>query len=82
MQHKETLKNFIENDLLMGMDNVQIGYDDDLLLSGLVNSLGVMRLVAFVKDELGVTIPPEDVTIEHFTTINALTEYLQATASN
>ncbi len=79
---QERIKTFIENELLVGMDDVQVGYDDDLLLSGLVNSLGVMRLVAFIQEDFGVAVPVEDVTIEHFMTINALVGYLQASSNS
>jgi acyl carrier protein len=77
MDSRNILKSFIETDLLGGQA-AQVGYDDDLLLSGLVNSLGVMRLVAFAQERFGVTIPAEDVIIEHFQTIDALAGYLRA----
>jgi len=42
--------------------------DDDLLTSGLVDSLGMMSLVAFIEEQFGVAVPPEDVTLETFST--------------
>lgn len=75
MNEHAVLKTFIETKLLMDME-VQIGFDDDLLLSGLVNSLGVMRLVAFTQDHFGITIPAEDVVIENFQSIDAIVRYL------
>lgn len=78
MDTRSELKAFIETELLSGAQGVQLGYDDDLLLSGLVNSLGIMRLVTFTQDRFGVQIPIEDVTIEHFQTIDAIAQYLRA----
>ena len=72
---KEKICRFIVNELLSGMD---IGEQDDLLLSGLVDSIGVMRLVAFIEQETSLRVPPEDVTIEHFVNIEAITRYLEA----
>ena len=72
---KEKITRFIVNELLSGMD---IGEQDDLLLSGLVDSIGVMRLVAFIEQETSLRVPPEDVTIEHFVNIEAITRYLEA----
>jgi acyl carrier protein len=74
MDRREALKTFIESDILAG---AQLGYDDDLLLSGLVNSLGVMRLVAFTQKQFGIDIPMEDVIIENFQSIDAIASYLQ-----
>ncbi len=80
MNEQEILKQFIEKELLGGR-NLQVGYEDDLLLSGLVSSLGVMRLVAFTQERFAVQIPPEDITIEHFETIHAIVRYLEARRS-
>lgn len=75
MDQREILKDFIQNELIT--DGSQIDYSDDLLLSGLVNSMGVMRLAGFIHEQLGIRIPPEDVVIEHFITIDALAKYLK-----
>lgn len=76
MSEQEILKQYIEQELLVGR-NLQVGYEDDLLLSGLVSSLGVMRLVAFTQDRFGIQVPPEDIVIEHFETIQAIVRYLE-----
>lgn len=78
MNYRNVLKMYIETDLLGGTHNAPIGYHDDLLLSGLVNSLGVMRLVAFVQQQFGIEIPADDVVIEHFQTIDAIAGYIEA----
>jgi hypothetical protein len=78
MDPRSVLKTFIETELLSGAGGVPLGYGEDLLLSGLVNSLGVMRLVSFTQERFGVQIPPEDVVIEHFQTIDAIARYLEA----
>lgn len=72
---KESLRRFILGELLMGRA-VELGDDDDLLLSGLVDSLGAVRMIAFIETEFKTTIPPEDVVIEHFQTLNAMAVYL------
>jgi acyl carrier protein len=72
---KVKITRFIIDELLSGLD---IGEQDDLLLSGLVDSIGVMRLVAFIEEESGKRVPPEDVVIEHFATIEHITRYLEA----
>jgi acyl carrier protein len=77
MDPRTVLKSFIETELLAGAGG-SLDYSEDLLLSGLVNSLGVMRLVSFTQEQFGVHIPPEDVVIEHFQTIDAIARYVEA----
>jgi acyl carrier protein len=50
--------------------------DDDLLGSGVIDSLGILQLVAFVEDQFGIQIPDEDVVLENFQSVAALTQYL------
>lgn len=51
--------------------------DEDLLADGMVDSLGMMRLVAFIGQELDYKVPPGDLTIENFRTIGLLSGYLE-----
>ncbi len=71
---KEEIRNFILNELLSGQE---VGDDEDLLISGLVDSLGVMRLVTYIEDQFAAAVPPEDVTIENFGTIGTIGEYVE-----
>ena len=64
------------NDLLGDESGRQIGLDDDILNDGTVDSLGVMRLVAFVETETEIAIPPEDLILENFQSINSIGDYL------
>ena len=71
---KEQIREFIVTELLAGRG---IGTDEDLLISGLVDSLGVMRLVTYIEDEFAIPVPPEDVTIENFATIDTIGAYVE-----
>ncbi|MCA9890575.1 MAG: acyl carrier protein [Anaerolineae bacterium] len=77
MDYRESLRNYIQNDLLANQAGVNIGYDDDLLLSGLLNSLSVMRLVSHIQERYRIEVPVEDVIIENFATVQALADYLK-----
>lgn len=75
---KEALGTYIREELLDGRIYSQLSEDDDLLTTGLVDSLGMMSLVAFIEEEFGIRVPPEDVTIESFSSITAITTYLES----
>ena len=72
---KPVVRSYIVNELLSGR---AVRDDEELLVSGLVDSIGVMRLVAYLERQCAMKIPPQDVTIEHFATVDAITAYLTA----
>jgi len=51
--------------------------DDSLLGSGIVDSLGVLDLVAFVEGEFGITIDAEELLPENFQSISSLTCFVK-----
>lgn len=56
---------------------VSVEPDTDLLLTGLVDSLGVVQLVAWMEQEFALTIEPTDVVLENFQTVDAMARYLE-----
>lgn len=76
MNNETMLINYVKEEFLHGR-NVTIKPEDDLLESGILNSIGLLQLVAFVEENMGIEVPPEDVVYENFHSIAALTTYLQ-----
>lgn len=75
MSVKDTVREFITSELLTS-PGLSLGDSDELLLSGVVDSLGAMRLVAHLETTYGMKVPAEDVLLEHFETIDAVAAYL------
>ncbi len=75
MNTDDILLAYIQQNLLKGrMTN--LGKDDDLLDSGILNSLGILQLVAFIDERFGFQVPDEDVVYENFNSVQAITSYL------
>ena len=72
---RERVARYIATDLLNQADLV-IGEDEDLLVSGLLDSLSVMSLIHFIEQDLAIDVPAEDVTIENFVSLRAIDAYL------
>lgn len=72
---RDALRDFIGLELMIGEDT-PVGDDDELLVDGIIDSLGVARLVGFIETGLGVRIPPEEVIVENFATIGALADHI------
>jgi acyl carrier protein len=76
MNTQQAIKRYLTQELLSDHKNLSV--DDNLLIGGLVDSLGVMRLVSFIEQHFGIRVPPEDVTIEHFRSIRIIGEYVES----
>lgn len=55
--------------------------EHDLLQSGVLDSLGVLDLVAFVEQQFGIQVSDEELLPENFQTIQALTAFVQRKSS-
>lgn len=76
MTLEQTLLEFIRDELLDDAD--ELTTDDNLLADGMVDSLGMLRMMDHIEQTFGVTVPPEDFTIEHFRSVERLVAYLGA----
>jgi acyl carrier protein len=56
--------------------NTCISFDDPLLNSGLVDSLGILSIVAFIDEELGLTVNDDEVNDDNFDTVNAIVRFV------
>ena len=61
----------------IAIDGGPVAADTDLLLGGVVDSLGVVRIVNWMEERLGVEIDASDVTLENFQTVAAMVRYAE-----
>ncbi|MEO1154301.1 MAG: acyl carrier protein [Pseudomonadota bacterium] len=73
IDRKSQIRDFIVAKLLNGR---AVGDDENLLLSGLIDSLGVFELIAFLEKSFGLTIPLDEVVLENFTSIDTIDAYV------
>ncbi len=55
----------------------QLGDGEDIFATGFVNSMFAMQLVQFVETTFGVTCESEDLELDNFRSIDALTAFVQ-----
>lgn len=67
---KEEIKKFILEEFLPQGYKLK---DDELLFdSGIIDSLGVIKLTAFIEEKFKTVINPSEVRIENFNTVNKI----------
>ncbi len=65
-------------DHLAGDESLEIEPDDNLLTSGLIDSVGIVRLIAHVRERTDVTVPPQDMVPDNFRTIRTMAAYVES----
>jgi len=70
-----TLKGFIFQELIHVEDPAAFGEQDDLLEAGL-DSMGIMRLMLFIEEELGVSLPDEEIEPDNLQTLECLQAWI------
>ena len=79
---REVLINYIEQQLLSGRAGLKVDPKDDLMGSGLIDSMGMMRFVRFIEDHFDLQVPPEDLVIENIMTVEDIENYLKRRKSD
>jgi len=76
MDRKAILTEYVKNEILRNK-NAQLDENEDLLSSGILDSLAILQLVAYIDKTFKIQVPDEDVVYENFKSINTLVGYLQ-----
>ncbi|MCK5356419.1 MAG: acyl carrier protein [Methyloprofundus sp.] len=77
MNIKQLISDYIIQNLLIGTAQNTLHEDDQLLIDGILDSISIFQLIAFIQEQCLITIPPEDITLENFATINVIAVYLE-----
>ena len=76
MDTAEQIRTFIQEEIAFGDDVVTIT-DETPLYEGIVDSLALINLVAFLEKEFGILIEDADLSSENFQTVTAITRLVQ-----
>ena len=73
----ERIRNFIVEKFPLARKR-GITFQDNLLESGILDSLGILDLVAFVEQNFAIVLTDEELVPEHFQSIERLTVFVQS----
>ena len=71
----QQVREFIISNFLYGQDRI-LRDTDSFLGEGIVDSTGVLQLVAFLEETYGITVPDEDLTPENLDSVSSVSAYL------
>ena len=72
------VRSFVTRQLCQNSSAGPIEDDTQLIDSGIVDSLGVMKLVAYIEEKILVSIAPDDLVPENFETAGKIATLVQA----
>jgi acyl carrier protein len=70
-----TIRQFITDEFVR--DSSTIDEDTNLLEQEIIDSLGIFTLIAFMEDRFGVRVEPEEVNLENFETLGAISSLVE-----
>ena len=75
---EQNILDFLVNDLLYDNDLGKLGTADPLIEGGLLDSLGVMRVVTYCEETFGIELADTDVVPENFETVQAIAKLVDS----
>lgn len=81
MDVKESIKNYVITELVNDKQYSNLSDTDQLIESGIIDSLGIMKLIGFLEDNLSVHIDDMELVPENFSTIEAITTLVKTKIS-
>ncbi|MDI3308940.1 MAG: acyl carrier protein [Acetobacteraceae bacterium] len=80
-QTEAEIRSFIAENFLFREGRASLGEDESLLEAGLIDSTGVLELVAFLEQHFGLRIPDADMVPENLDSVRGLVTYVEARLS-
>ncbi|MCC5977982.1 MAG: acyl carrier protein [Salinarimonas sp.] len=70
------LRSFITENFLFGDDSRTIAGTDSLIQNELMDSTGILELVAYLEDHFGISVADEDIVPDNLDSIDRITAYV------
>jgi acyl carrier protein len=74
----QRIRSYIDDNFLYMRPDAELGDDDSLLGTGIIDSMGVMELIVFVEGEFGVSVADSEVTKENFDSIATIARFVES----
>ncbi len=68
----EILRQFIKEELDSSNNTNDLGEDESLLESGIIDSMGIMKLLAFIEEKFQIKVSDEELIPENFETLSTI----------
>jgi acyl carrier protein len=77
MSTLEILEKFLISEVAADSGKESLTPNEDLLMQGIIDSLGIIKLVSFLESQFGIKVGDDEIVPENFQSINAIKEYVE-----
>lgn len=67
----EEITNYIKEEI-----DVLVTQEEELLSTGLIDSITILKLIAHLEETYNIKVPPQDMVIDNFNTVTSIIEYI------
>ena len=60
----------------------ELGIDDSLLDSGIIDSMGTLEVVQFLEDDFGIVVSDDEMVADHFDSIQSISKFVASKTSD
>lgn len=72
------VERFIVEEIALGTGIESVDHDEDLLAQDVIDSLGIVELVAFLESRYGIKVGEDDLLPENFSSVNRVVAFVKA----
>lgn len=77
MTEEESIKKFIGAELMRHKDKDKLKITDNLIESGIIDSLGIQKLIAYLESSFSINISDIEVLPENFETVQSISSFVR-----
>jgi acyl carrier protein len=73
----EDLERVLVNDIASDLGRKSLGAEEDLLSQGIIDSLGLMKLIAFIESNFRVKVGDDEIIPENFQSLDSMVRLIE-----
>jgi acyl carrier protein len=70
------INNFMVTEVAASMGQKTISPDEDLLEKGILDSMGIMKVIVYIENTFGITVEDVEVIPENFQSLNMMSSFI------
>ena len=76
MNISQDLKKFLITEIAVDLDKKSLDSDEDLLEQGILDSIGIMKLIVFIEENLGIKVEDDEIIPDNFQSLNSMVTFV------
>lgn len=78
---RDLIREFIKKNLAKKQEHLEITDRDNIIANGIIDSLGIIKMIHFLEDRFSVSLRDEDITPDNFESIESISAFLERTSN-